>query len=103
MASTTQAPRIKRTDPGRFQPGGGYAPARVVLADQRKAGVPFDTAWPLAIQAVKAADRGILRATSEAWRLEYEGKRSWGGDLLAALAAMLDHDAGHRGDQEVIA
>jgi hypothetical protein len=72
--------------------GGNFAPARLVLADHRRAGVPFGTAWPRAIAAVRPDDRPTLRETRQAWQCEYEGGCSYGGNLLAALAVALDND-----------
>jgi hypothetical protein len=79
--------------------GGDFAPARLVLADHLRAGVPFDVAWPCAIEAVTPNDRRVLRETGAAWKAEYEGRNSYGGNLLAALTAMLDNDAVQRGDR----
>ena len=92
--------------PSRRRPmpnGGAFSPARIILTDQRKAGVPFNDAWPVAIEAVPPDDRAILRATTEAWRAEYEGRRSWGGNLAAALTAVLDTPNGQRDDHRVLA
>jgi hypothetical protein len=46
--------------------GGNFTPARIVLADQRKAGVPFDVAWPRAVAAVARDDRATLLVTRAA-------------------------------------
>ena len=73
-----------------------------MLAGARKAGKPFDDAWPHAVQACDPDDRTTLLETAGAWRLEYEGRRSWGGDLIGALA-VLDTDAGPRHDNRIVA
>jgi hypothetical protein len=78
--------------------GGNFEPALVVLIEARKAGQDFVTAWPRAVEACDPDDRTTLRETTAAWKAEYQGKRSYGGDLLGALA-VLDNDAGQRGDR----
>jgi hypothetical protein len=72
--------------------GGDFSAARIVLADQRRAGVPFDDAWPHAVKAVRPNDRAILHATAAAWRAECEGRDSHGGNLMATLTLVLDRD-----------
>jgi hypothetical protein len=71
--------------------GGNFTPARIVLADQRKAGVPFDVAWPRAVAAVARDDRATLLVTRAAWKCEYEGRRSQGGGLMARVARDTRH------------
>ena len=82
--------------------GGNFEPALVVLIEARKAGQDFNTAWPRAVAACDPDDRASLLQTAAAWRLEYEGQRSWGGDLVGALA-VLDRDTGQRHDQRIVA
>jgi hypothetical protein len=72
--------------------GGDFAPAFRVMADARKQGHDFDSAWPMAIKAVRPDDRATLRETCGAWRAEFERRRSYGGDLMSAMALVLDHD-----------
>jgi hypothetical protein len=64
------------------------------MADHRRAGVPFDTAWPRAIEAVRPDDRNALRETRAAWECEYQRHRSYGGNLMSAAGMALDLDAG---------
>jgi hypothetical protein len=82
--------------------GGDFTPATRVLIEARRNGLAFDAAWPRAIAAVDPDDRATLHETATAWRLEYEGHRSWGGDLIGALA-VLDRDTGQRHDQQLVA
>jgi hypothetical protein len=82
--------------------GGDYSPALRVMVEARKDGLNFDQAWPAAVEACGPSDRSVLIETSSAWRLEYEGQRSWGGDLIGALA-VLDHDVGQRDDNRILA
>jgi hypothetical protein len=72
--------------------GGDFAPAFRVMADARRQGQDFDSAWPMAIKAVRPDDRATLRETCGAWRAEFERRRSYGGDLMSAMALVLDHD-----------
>lgn len=81
--------------------GGDFSAARHVLAEHRRAGIDFDTAWPTAVAAVRPNDRRVLRETGAAWKAEYEGRNSYGGSLMRALTAVLDHDAGQRGDRTI--
>jgi hypothetical protein len=80
--------------------GADFTPAFRIMADARKDGQDFDSAWPTALAACDPDARTTLRETAAAWRLEYEGQRSWGGDLVGALA-VLDSDTGHRGDRAI--
>jgi hypothetical protein len=79
--------------------GADFEPAFRVMADARKHGKSFEAAWPIALAACDPDARTTLLETAAAWRLEYEGRRSWGGDLLAALTVVLESDAGHRDDR----
>ena len=54
-----------------------------------------------AVAAVRPNDRRVLRETGAAWKAEYEGRNSYGGSLMRALTAVLDHDAGQRGDRTI--
>jgi hypothetical protein len=74
--------------------GGDFEPALRVMADARKQGQDFDSAWPMAIKAVRPDDRATLRETCGAWRAEFERHRSYGGDLMSAAGMALDLDAG---------
>ena len=74
--------------------GGDFAPAFRVMADARKQGQDFDSAWPMAIKAVRPDDRATLRETCGAWRAEFERRRSYGGDLMSAAGMALDLDDG---------
>jgi hypothetical protein len=83
--------------------GGDFEPALVVLIEARRAGLAFSAAWPKALEACDPADRAVLHETAKAWRAEYQGERSYGGNLLAALTAMLESDTGPRPDQQLVA
>jgi hypothetical protein len=82
--------------------GGDFTPATRIMIQARKDGLSFGAAWPRALAAVDPDDRAILHATATAWRLEYEGQRSWGGDLVGALA-VLDSEPASRSDQQLVA
>jgi hypothetical protein len=82
--------------------GADFEPALRVMRDARKDGQDFDSAWPIALAACDPDARTTLRETAAAWRLEFEGQRSYGGDLIGALA-VLDHDTGQRHDQRIVA
>jgi hypothetical protein len=64
--------------------------------------VPFDIAWPRAIEAVRPDDRAALRETCAAWRAEFERRNSYGGDLMSTAGMALDLDAGQH-DQRIVA
>jgi hypothetical protein len=83
--------------------GGDFRPALRVMVEARRNGLTFSQAWPMALNAVDPCDREVLHATARAWKAEYQGERSYGGSLVAALAAMLDHDTGERGDHRRVA
>jgi hypothetical protein len=79
-------------------------PARVrtILAAQRRAGIPFQTAWPAALDAVLEDEgaseqkrwRAVLTDTRDFWEAAYAGARAtdldpldrlrWRGEPLAA-------------------
>jgi hypothetical protein len=82
--------------------GADFAPAFRVMADARKDGLSFEAAWPTALAACDPDARETLRETHGAWRLEFEGRRSWGGDLVGALAVP-DRDAGQRSENRILA
>ena len=82
--------------------GGNFTPARLVLIDHLRAGVPFDRAWPAALAACDPDDRATLRETTAAWRAEYERRNSYGGDLMSTARMALDLDAGQH-DQRILA
>lgn len=47
---------------------------RELLSDQRRAGVPFDRAWDVAMASVRDREwEQALRVTSGAWRAAYDG------------------------------
>jgi hypothetical protein len=73
--------------------GGNFEPALRIMRDARKQGQDFDSAWPMAIEAVKRDDRNALRETTAAWRAEYERRNSYGGNLMSAAGMALDLDA----------
>jgi hypothetical protein len=84
--------------------GGNFTPALAVLIEARRAGQDFSQAWPMALNAVDPCDREVLHETARAWKAEYQGERSYGGSLLAALTAMLDEgDTDQRGDCRLVA
>jgi hypothetical protein len=80
--------------------GADFEPAFRVMADARKHGKSFEVAWPIALAACDPDARRTLLETAKAWRLEFEGRRSWGGDLVGALAVLYS-DSGHRGDRAI--
>ena len=82
--------------------GADFEPAFRVMVAARKDGKSFEAAWPIALAACDPDARTTLRETAGAWRLEFEGRRSWGGDLVGALA-VLDSDTGQRHDQRIVA
>jgi hypothetical protein len=87
-----------------YSPGGNFRPALRVMIEARKDGLSFAQAWPAAIAACAPGDREVLCETSSAWEAEYQGERSYGGSLLAALTAMLDEgDTGQRDDNRLVA
>jgi hypothetical protein len=86
-----------------YSPGGNFKPALAVLIEARRNGLAFGAAWPTALEACDPDDRTTLHETASAWRAEYERRNSYGGNLVAALAAMLDHDASHRHDCRLVA
>lgn len=86
-----------------YSPGGNFEPALAVLIEARRNGLALGAAWPTALEACDPDDRTVLHETAAAWKTEYHGEHSYGGNLLAALRAMLESDAGQRPDQQLVA
>jgi hypothetical protein len=54
-----------------------FAPVRMILALERKRGVPFPEAWEGALAAVKDREaRQVLRETRSHWRDGFERRES---------------------------
>jgi hypothetical protein len=86
----------------RFQAGGNYLVARQTLAAQRRAGVSFDEAWPLALKMVSPDDRAVLSETRHAWACAYDRQPFYSSGSFGALADVTDGDIETRRTQLVM-
>jgi hypothetical protein len=69
---------------------------RATLAAARRAGVPFQQAWPLATAGLDGDDREVLQATAAAWAAGYERREVYGAAPVIVLASALAAEPGER-------